>query len=46
MGAYVAVNDGENIEYSYMQKGKPNEGEKYSFVSYNDISNGSASDDK
>ncbi len=37
MGAYVAVTDGENTEYSYLQAGTPNENEKYCFVSYNDI---------
>ena len=37
MGAYVAVTEGEETEYSYMQAGEPNENEKYSFVSYNDI---------
>ena len=38
MGAYVAVNDGETTEYSYMQDDK--KGEKigdYYFASYNDI---------
>ena len=37
MGAYVAVTDGETTEYSYMQGDEPNENDKYSFVSYNDI---------
>ena len=37
MGAYVSVTDGEATEYSYMQGGKPDENEKYCFVSYNDI---------
>lgn len=37
LGAYVAVTEGETTEYSYMQSGTPNEGEKYCFVSYNDI---------
>ena len=37
MGAYVAVTYGEATEYSYMQVGTPSEGEKYCFVSYNDI---------
>ena len=37
MGAYVAVTDGEATEYSYIQPGTPEEGEKYCFVSYNDI---------
>jgi hypothetical protein len=37
MGVYVAVTDGETTEYSYLQSGTPNENEKYSFISYNDI---------
>ena len=37
LGAYVAVTNGDTTEYSYMQAGTPNDGEKYSFVSYNDI---------
>ena len=37
LGAYVAVTEGETTEYSYIQSGTPNEGEKYCFVSYNDI---------
>ena len=37
IGAYVAVTDGEVVEYSYLQAGTPNEGDKYCFVSYNDI---------
>ena len=37
MGAYVAVTEGEETEYSYMQVGTPNANEKYSFVSYNDV---------
>ena len=37
MGAYVEVNDGEATEYFYLQSGKPDVGEKYCFVSYNDI---------
>lgn len=37
MGAYVAVTAGEATEYSYLQYGTPNEGEKYCFVSYYDI---------
>ena len=37
MGVYVAVTDGENIKYSYLQAGTPSENEKYSFISYNDI---------
>lgn len=37
IGAYVALTDGEATEYSYMQADKPNEGEKYCFVSYIDV---------
>ena len=37
IGAYVAVTNDETTEYSYLQAGAPNEGEKYCFVSYNDI---------
>ena len=37
MGAYVEISDGEATEYSLMQSGSPNEGEKYCFVSYNDV---------
>ena len=37
LGAYVAVTDGETTEYSYLQSGTPNEGEKYCFTSYNEI---------
>jgi hypothetical protein len=37
LGAYVITTDGENTEYSYLQAGAPNSGEKYAFVSYNDI---------
>ena len=39
LGAYVAVTEGEETEYSYMQVGTPNANEKYCFVSYNDIVN-------
>jgi hypothetical protein len=39
MGAYVAVNNGESTEYSYLQGGEPAEGESYYFISYNDIVN-------
>ena len=46
MGAYVAVTDGETTEYSYMQGGEPNENEKYSFVSYNDIVGNPSSDEE
>ncbi len=37
MGAYVAVKNGEATEYSYIQSGVPKNGEKYCFLSYNDI---------
>ena len=37
MGAYVAVTEGEATKYSYMQYAAPNEGEKYNFISYNEI---------
>ena len=37
MGAYVMVTDGVNKEYSYMQYSAPNEGDKYSFASFNEI---------
>ena len=37
MGAYVITSDGESAEYSYLQGDTPNEGEKYFFVSYNDV---------
>ena len=37
IGAYVAVTDGESTEYSYLQADKPDENEKYAFVSYNDL---------
>jgi hypothetical protein len=39
MGAYVADNNGESTEYSYLQGGEPAEGESYYFISYNDIVN-------
>ena len=37
MGVYVITTDDEGSEYSYLQGGEPNEGEKYFFVSYNDV---------
>ena len=46
MGAYVAVKDGETIEYSILQSGTPNENEKYCFVSYNDIVNAPSTDEE
>ena len=39
MGAYASISDGEITEYSYMQNDAPDENEKYSFISYNDIVN-------
>ena len=39
MGAYAKVTDGEEITYSYMQNFAPSEGDKYFFVSYNDVLN-------
>lgn len=44
MGVYVAVTDDEATKYSYLQSGTPNENEKYSFVSYNDIAKRSSTD--
>ena len=40
MGAYVIATDKEGTEYSYLQAGTPIEGEKYSFVSYNEVAAG------
>lgn len=37
MGAYVIESDGTSNNYSYMQGAKPESGDKYYFVSYNDI---------
>ncbi len=39
MGAYVIATDKNGTEYSYLQSGKPNEGEKYEFISFNEIIN-------
>ena len=39
MGAYVKETHGDEVKYSYMQNDAPDENEKYSFVSYNDILN-------
>ncbi len=39
LGAYIKVTDGDKVEYSYIQKGKAQENEKYYFVSYNSIAN-------
>lgn len=38
LGAYVAVTEGEATEYSYLQADIPSENEKYSFVSFSDVS--------
>ncbi|MBQ8146501.1 MAG: hypothetical protein IJ039_06925, partial [Clostridia bacterium] len=35
LGAYVALTDGEETVYSYMQSEEPEENAKYSFTSYN-----------
>ena len=37
MGAYVITTDGETTEYSYIQRGTPSAGAKYSFISYGAI---------
>ena len=42
IGAYVAVDNGEGKEYSYLQNEKPQNGAKYSFVSYNSVANANA----
>lgn len=39
MGAYVLVNENNTVKCSYIQKGAVNDGERYVFVSYNDIVN-------
>ena len=44
MGVYVITTDDEGSEYSYLQAGTPNEGEKYFFVSYNDVAKKSTTD--
>ena len=36
LGAYVAVSDEGNTEYSYIQDGVPEKGDKYCFTSYNE----------
>ena len=38
MGAYVITIGSESTEYSYLQVGTPNEGEKYCFASFAEIS--------
>ena len=40
MGAYAKTVSGENTVYSYMQSGTKLEGEKYCFISYNELANG------
>ena len=37
MGAYVAIANGDKVEYSYIQSGEPLEGDKYYFVSINSM---------
>jgi len=37
IGAYVIATKGEEIEISYIQKGTPSEGNKYCFISYNQL---------
>ena len=37
IGVYTEVSDDEAAEYSYIQAGNANDGEKYVFVSYSDI---------
>ena len=37
IGAYLKISENGNTDYTYMQYGTPNEGEKYAFVSYNDV---------
>ena len=44
MGAYAKVTDGESTEYSYMQSGTPIQGEKYCFVSFDEIVNAPSND--
>ena len=39
MGAFVTVTTEEKTEYTYLQGALPNQGEKYHFISYNDILN-------
>ncbi len=40
LGTYaMTIDEDGNAEYSYMQYGKPNENEKYCFISYNDLAN-------
>ena len=37
IGAYVEVANEQGKTYSYLQESKPNDGEKYSFIKYNDF---------
>ena len=37
LGAYVATTNGEATEYTYLQVGTPEDGEKYCFISYSEI---------
>lgn len=37
MGAYVITKNGENAKVSYLQAGTPDEGQKYKFVTYNEV---------
>lgn len=46
IGAYVAESDENGTEYSYLQSGTPDENEKYSFVSYNDIVDAPSTDEE
>ena len=41
MGAYVAEINDEDITYSYIQAGTPKGQDKYCFISYNEVANGS-----
>lgn len=40
MGVYVSVSDGEDVEFSYIQAGTPDENEKYCFITYGEVLNG------
>ena len=41
MGAYVAEINDEGTSYSYIQAGNPKGQDKYCFISYNEVANGS-----
>ena len=45
MGAYVIATDDETTEYSYMQATDPDQGEKYSFISYNDVAGNASTEE-